>query len=87
MHKRNAEKLQSVKIQKIILHNSFHDKKLAEVISRMTRLEVIGQLKEPIEVHLVPDVEKGEVLLDLRGRGSLQRENDSAQNSRLGCIE
>ena len=43
------------------------------MISRMTRLEVMGQLKEPIEVHLVPDVEKGEVLLDSRGRGSLQR--------------
>jgi hypothetical protein len=83
MHKKNVERLQAMKIQKIILHNSFHDKKLAEVISKMTRLEVMGQLKEPIEVHLVPDVEKGEVLLDSRGRGSLQRENDSAQNSRF----
>jgi hypothetical protein len=74
MHKRNVKKLQAMKMQKIILHNSFHDKKLAEVISRITRLEVMGQLNESIEVHLVPDVEKGEVLLDLRGRGSLQQE-------------
>jgi len=39
----------------------------------MTRLDVMAQLNEPIEVHLVPDVEKGEVLIDSRGRGSLQR--------------
>ena len=74
MHKKNIEKLQAAKIQKIILHDSFQDKKLAEVISRTTRLEVLGQFKDPIEVHLVPDVEKGEVLIDLRGRGSFQKE-------------
>ena len=65
--------MQTAKIQKIIFHDSFHDKKLAEIISRSTRLEVLGQLKEPVEVHLVPDVEKGEVLVDLRGEGSFQR--------------
>ena len=74
MHKKNIKKLQAAKIQKIILHDSFQDKKLAEVISRTTRLEVLGQFKDPIEVHLVPDVEKGEVLIDLRGRGSFQKE-------------
>ena len=79
MHKKNIMKLQAAKIQKIILHDSFHDKKLAEVISRTTRLEVLGQLKDPIEVHLVPDVEKGEVLRDLRGRGSLQQEENPTQ--------
>ncbi len=86
MHRRNAKKLQDRKIRQIrgiILHGSFFDRKLSEVVSRTTRLEVMGQLKEPIEVHLVPEIEKGEVLLDLRGRGSLQRENGSAQNSRF----
>lgn len=74
MHKKNILKVQAAKIRKIILHDSFHDKKLAEVISRTTRLEVLGQFKDPIEVHLVPDVEKGEVLIDSYGRGSLQIE-------------
>jgi hypothetical protein len=30
-------------------------------------------LREPVQVSLVPDVEKGEVLLDSRGRGSFQK--------------
>jgi hypothetical protein len=41
----------------------------------MTKLDVLSALHEPVEVHLVPDFEKGEVLLDLRGRGSLQKQN------------
>ena len=39
----------------------------------MTRLDVMEQLNEPVEVHLIPDIEKGEVLVDSRGRGSLPR--------------
>ena len=66
MHKKNILKVQAAKIRKIILHDSFYDRKISEIVSRITRLEVLGQLNEPIEVHLVPDVEKGEVLLDLR---------------------
>jgi hypothetical protein len=73
MHKRNAKELQARKIRGIILRKSFYDRNLCEVISKMTRLDVMAQLNEPIEVHLVPDIEKGEVLLDSRGRGSLQR--------------
>jgi hypothetical protein len=73
MHKRNAKELQTRKIRGIILRKSFYDRNLCEVISKMTRLDVMAQLNEPIEVHLVPDIEKGEVLLDSRGRGSLQR--------------
>jgi len=73
MHKRNSKKLQARKIRGVILRGSFYDRNLCEVVSRMTRLDVMAQLNEPIEVHLVPDVEKGEVLIDSRGRGSLQR--------------
>lgn len=83
MHNRSSKKSQVKRIRGIIFHGSFYDRKISEIVSRITRLEVLGQLNEPIEVHLVPDVEKGEVLLDLRGRGSLQQENPSAQNSRF----
>jgi len=38
----------------------------------------LGQLKESVEVHLVPEVEKGEVLIDQRGRKSLQGNGDVA---------
>jgi hypothetical protein len=73
MHKRNVNKVQERKIRGIILRNSHYDRKISEVISKITRMDVMAQLNEPIEVHLVPDVEKGEVLIDTRGRGSLQR--------------
>jgi hypothetical protein len=73
MHKRNANKLQERKIRGIIQRGSFHDKRLGETVSKITRLDVIGQLKEPVEVHRVPDIEKGEVLLDSQGKGSFQR--------------
>ena len=72
MHKRNQQKLQERKIRGIILRGSFYDRNLAESISRMTRIDVLAQLGEPVEVHLVPDVEVGEVLVDPRGTGSLQ---------------
>jgi hypothetical protein len=76
MHRKNAKKLmdrQVRRIRGIILNGSFYDRKIGETVSRTTRLEVMEQLHEPIEVHLIPDVEKGEVLVDSRGQGSFQR--------------
>ena len=61
----------------MILRGSFLDRNVSESVSRMTRLDVMGQLKEPVDVCLVPDVEKGEVLLDPRGNGSLQRTGEN----------
>jgi hypothetical protein len=72
MHKRSTNKLQQRKIQTIIQNGSYHDKQRGETISRLTREEIMGKLKEPVEVHLIPDIEKGEVLIDPYGRGSLQ---------------
>jgi hypothetical protein len=73
MHKRNQKKLLQRKIRGIILRGSFFDRALGEAVSKMTRLDVLARLSEPVEVHLVPDVERGEVLVDPRGTGSLQR--------------
>ena len=75
MHKRSANKLQHRKILRIILSGSFYDRYRCELVSTITRIEVLAQLKEPVEVYLIPDVEKGEVLLDQQGKGSLQRED------------
>lgn len=72
VHKRKNNKKQERKIRGIILHNSYHDRKAGEVISKITQVDVMAHLDEPVEVHLIPDLEKGEVLLDLRGRGSFQ---------------
>jgi hypothetical protein len=45
---------------------------MGETVSKLTREDVMGQLKEPIEFHIIPDLERGEVLIDPQGRGSLQ---------------
>lgn len=73
MHKRSSEKLQVRRIRRIIFSTAFYDRSGCEVICRMSRLDVMALLNEPVDISLVPDVEKGEVLLDSRGRGSFQR--------------
>ncbi|MGD0994350.1 MAG: hypothetical protein ABR909_02365 [Candidatus Bathyarchaeia archaeon] len=65
--------MQERKIRGIILCGSFNDRNVGEAVSKMTRVDVMAQLNEPVEVHLIPDIEKGEVLIDSRGQGSLQR--------------
>jgi hypothetical protein len=67
-------------IRGIILQGSFYDRKTGEVVSRITRIEVMEHLQGPIDVHLVPDVEKGEVLINLQGSGSLQLEENPKQH-------
>jgi hypothetical protein len=73
MHKRSSRKLQIRWIRGIILRRSFYDRNVSEVICRVSRLDIISLLSGPVEVDVVPDVEKGEVLLDSRGRGSFQK--------------
>jgi len=72
-HKRNNTKLQQRKIRGIILQGSFYDRNRGEVVSTVTRVDIMGLLSEPVEVHLIPDLEKGEVLMDPRGNGSMQK--------------
>jgi hypothetical protein len=72
-HKRNNTKLQQRKIRGIILQGSFYDRNRGEVASTVTRVDIMGLLSEPVEVHLIPDLEKGEVLMDPRGNGSMQK--------------
>ena len=84
-HKRNNTKLQQRKIRGIILQGSFYDRNQGETISTMTRIDVMELLNEPVKVHLIPDVEKGEVLIDPRGNGSMQSPN--GQRMGEGCRE
>jgi hypothetical protein len=39
----------------------------------MTRIDVLVQLKEPVQIDVVPELERGEILVDSRGHGSFQR--------------
>jgi hypothetical protein len=73
VHKRSFNKLQRRIIRNLIFKNSYMDKYRGEIVSRVSRLDVLGLLNcEGFNVYLIPDIEKGEVLLDSRGKGSLQ---------------
>jgi hypothetical protein len=73
MHRKNQRKLLEKRARSIILRGSFNDRNTSEIVCRMTRLDVLRQLTGPVEVCDVPDVEKGEVLTDSRGRGTFQK--------------
>lgn len=45
----------------------------AKRLAKVSREDVLSLLAQPVCVSDVPDVEKGEVLVDSRGRGSFQR--------------
>jgi hypothetical protein len=73
VHKRKNNKKKERKIRGIILHSSYHDRKVGEFVSKLTRVDIMAHLDEPVEVQLIPDIEKGEVLIDSIGRGTFQR--------------
>ena len=63
-------------VRQFIFRTSFQDKILDETVCRVDRGEILNALV-PVnfEVTLsdIPDVEKGEVLLDNRARGTFQK--------------
>jgi len=60
-------------MRNLIFKNAYIDKHRGEIVSRISRLDVLGLLNcEGLKVSLIPDVERGEVLIDSRGKGSLQ---------------
>jgi hypothetical protein len=73
LHKRSKEKLQLRQMRAIVFSKSFHDNVRCETVCTVNRADVITLLNQPVQMSLVPDVEKGDVLVDSRGRGSFQR--------------
>jgi hypothetical protein len=73
VHKRSEKKLLLRKIRGIIYSLSYNDQIMCETVSKVSRQDVLAFLNVAICVSDVPDVEKGEVLVDSRGRGSFQR--------------
>ena len=72
MHRRSEAKLQRRRVRAILFSSAFVDRARGETVSRVSRTDILGALEGPVEVGLVPDVEKGEVLSDSRGTGSFQ---------------
>ena len=68
--------------RRFVLAMSFRDREKAESISRTSKHEIkeylrkspdLWETEKGIQEHMIPDVEKGLVLSDSRGRGSFQR--------------
>lgn len=63
-------------VRRLIFSNSFQDKTVSETVSLCTRLEILHAVVVPpgvsMNVNNVPDIMKGEVLVDSRGLGSFQ---------------
>ena len=72
MHRRSRDKLLTRRARALIFSNAFVDTKKAETVCRVDRVDVLGMLNGVVDVGLVPDVVKGEVLVDSRGTGSFQ---------------
>lgn len=63
-------------IRKFIFSTSFQDHILAETVCRVNREELLGYASTfsmEVTVSDIPNVEKGEVLLDNRARGTFQK--------------
>jgi len=74
MHRRSPEKLIARLIRGLIFANSFRDRVLCETVSLLSRRDILAMLSDrAVKVSLVPDVERGEVLIDARGCGSFQK--------------
>jgi len=73
VHKRSEHKLLLRRIRAIIYSLSYNDQIVCETVSKASRVDVLAFLNKAIQISDVPDIEKGEVLVDSRGRGSFQR--------------
>ncbi len=63
-------------IRRFIFATSFQDPILAETVCRINREELLGYASTfsmEVTVSDIPNVEKGEILLDNRARGSFQK--------------
>jgi hypothetical protein len=73
VHKRSKDSLQRRQIRALILASCYQDLNRCESVCRISRSEILGSLTGTVELCNVPDIEKGEVLVDSRGQGSFQR--------------
>lgn len=68
----SPENLLRRQVRGLIFHPSFQDRIRSETVCILSKTDILGQVAGPIQVSCVPDVEKGEVLVDSRCQGSFQ---------------
>jgi hypothetical protein len=78
-HRRSPEALLRRKLRHYILSRSFRDREKSESVCLLTRDDLLAFAGSAGSGSIsdVPDVEKGEILLDSRGQGSFQRPESS----------
>jgi hypothetical protein len=67
-----AERLLLRRIRSTIFSTCYYDKDQREIVSRMSRQDLLSLISEPVQAGWLPDVEKGEVF-DFRDEGSFQK--------------
>jgi len=72
-HRRRKESLLKRQIRSIILSNSIFDKTRCETVTTISKTDLLLTLTGQIKMSQVPDIEKGEVLIDSKGKGTLQK--------------
>ena len=73
LHRRSENKFQERRIRALIFTTAFVDVARSETVCRVDRFDILQALQGPVDVSRVPEVEKGEVLVDSSGTGSFQR--------------
>ena len=68
-----AERLLLRRIRSTIFSTCCYDKDQREIVSRMSRQDLLSLISEPVQADWLPDIEKGEVFVDSRGAGSFQK--------------
>jgi hypothetical protein len=72
-HRRSKNSLLKRQIRNIILSNSIYDKTLCETVTTISKTDLLLALTGQIKMSQVPDIERGEVLIDSKGKGTLQK--------------
>ena len=60
-------------LRSLALERGFHDVERCETVCLLSRMELIGLAGPIVQIGDVPNIERGEVLVDSRGEGSFQR--------------
>lgn len=74
-HRRSVKAQQRRDARRIVLEASFRDRDLAETVNRVKPNELITELRKKYSTIFVEvaRVDPGEILIDSRGRGTLQQ--------------
>lgn len=68
-----AERLLLRRIRSTIFSTCYYDKDQREIVSGMSRQDLLSLISEPVQVGWLPDFEKGEVVVNSRGEDSFQK--------------